>query len=88
MEVMNKILIKAIIYLLIITIIVMMEIIIITKRVIVIMNGTDEPANATDMSRYSEIMHPGDRFKDVLSGKEITIEANMDFPPRAIFVLE
>ena len=58
------------------------------KRVIVIMNGTDEPANATDMSRYSEIMHPGDRFKDVLSGKEITIEANMDFPPRAIFVLE
>lgn len=58
------------------------------KKVIVIMNGSDEEANGVDMSRYSEIMKPGDRLNDVISGKQVEIKAKMDFPARGILVLE
>lgn len=58
------------------------------KKVIVIMNGTDETINSADMSRYAEIMTPGDKFNDVISGKQVAISPTMDFPPRAIMVLE
>ena len=58
------------------------------KKVIVIMNGSDEAVNGIDMSRYAEIMKPGDVFNDVISGKQVTIAAEMDFSPRAVFILE
>ena len=58
------------------------------KKVIVIMNGSDEAVNGIDMSRYAEIMKPGDVFNDVISGKQVTIAAEMDFSPRAVLVLE
>ena len=52
------------------------------------MNGTDEEAKAVDMSRYYEIMKPGDVFTDVITGKKVTIGETMDFAPRAVYVLE
>ena len=58
------------------------------KKVTVIMNGSDEVVNGIDMSRYAEIMKPGDVFNDVISGKQVTIAAEMDFSPRAVLVLE
>lgn len=58
------------------------------KKVTVIMNGSDEAVNGIDMSRYAEIMKPGDVFNDVISGKQVTIAAEMDFSPRAVLVLE
>lgn len=58
------------------------------KKVIVIMNGSDEAVNGIDMSRYAEIMKPGDVFNDVISGMQVTIAEKMDFSPRAVFILE
>ena len=58
------------------------------KKVIVIMNGSDEAVNGIDMSRYAEIMKPGDVFNDVISGMQVTIAEKMDFSPRAVLVLE
>ncbi len=58
------------------------------KKVTVIMNGSDEAVNGIDMSRYAEIMKPGDVFNDVISGKQVTIAEEMDFSPRAVLVLE
>ena len=58
------------------------------KKVTVIMNGSDEVVNGIDMSRYAEIMKPGDVFNDVISGKQVTIAEKMDFSPRAVFILE
>lgn len=58
------------------------------KKVTVIMNGSDEAVNGIDMSRYAEIMKPGDVFNDVISGKQVTIAEKMDFSPRAVLVLE
>ncbi len=58
------------------------------KKVTVIMNGSDEAVNGIDMSRYAEIMKPGDVFNDVISGMQVTIAEKMDFSPRAVLVLE
>ena len=58
------------------------------SRVVVLMNGTDDEAKAVDMSRYYEIMKPGDVFTDVITGKKVTIGETMDFAPRAVYVLE
>ena len=55
---------------------------------VVLMNGTDDETKAVDMSRYYEIMKPGDVFTDVISGKKVTIAETMDFAPRAVYVLE
>ena len=57
------------------------------KKVTVIMNGSDEAVNGIDMSRYAEIMKPGDVFNDVISGKQVTIAEEMVFSPRAVLVL-
>lgn len=57
------------------------------RRAIVLMNGIDEE-NEADMSRYAEIMKPGDMFRDVISGETVTIAEKMKFPPRAIMILE
>ena len=55
---------------------------------VVLMNGTDDETKAVDMSRYYEIMKPGDVFTDVITGKKVTIGETMDFAPRAVYVLE
>lgn len=57
------------------------------KRAIVIMNGTDRALDI-DMSIYKEVMQPGQSFKDVITGNEITILPNMKFEPRAVYILE
>ena len=57
------------------------------KRVIVVMNGTDSELDV-DMSIYREIMQPGQSFKDVVSGGEVTILPKMKFSPRAVYILE
>lgn len=58
------------------------------RRTIVIMNGTDEELADVDMSRYAEIMQPGDLFYDVLSGEAVSIAAKMTFPSRTLLVLD
>ncbi len=58
------------------------------KSVIVLLNGSDEPLSEVDMSRYAEIMKPGDAFRDVITDKPVTIEAKMSFPSRAALILE
>ncbi len=58
------------------------------RRFIVLMNGTDGELKDVDMSRYAEIMHPGDKFRDVLTGELVTISGKMSFPSRATLVLE
>ena len=57
------------------------------KCVIVIMNGTDRTLDV-DMSIYREIMQPGEAFQDVMTGEEVTILPNMQFAPRALYILE
>lgn len=60
------------------------------NRVVVVMNGRDE-TNEVDMSRYSEIAKPGDRYVDVLTGEEIELipESGMrTFSPRETRILE
>lgn len=52
------------------------------------MNGTDEPLTDVDMSRYAEIMRPGDTFRDVITGDAVTVAPHMSFPARATLVLE
>lgn len=58
------------------------------RRFIVLMNGTDEPLTDVDMSRYAEIMRPGDTFRDVITGDAVTVAPHMPFPARATLVLE
>ena len=58
------------------------------RRFIVLMNGTDEPLTDVDMSRYAEIMRPGDTFRDVITGDAVTVAPHMSFPARATLVLE
>ncbi|MBQ4291634.1 MAG: glycoside hydrolase family 13 protein [Muribaculaceae bacterium] len=53
----------------------------------IIMNGTDEPLKV-DMSRYSELLPVGASFTDIITGRRLTIEREMTFPPRATFILE
>lgn len=57
------------------------------KRVVVMMNGNDHPVTV-DTALYSEILPEGTKMKDVLSGKEITITKTMEFPKRALYILE
>lgn len=59
-------------------------------RFIVVMNGTDAPIEA-DMSRYLEIVLPGETFRDAITGRDVTlIDDSMThkFPPREILILQ
>lgn len=56
-------------------------------RIVVMMNGTDEEITV-DMENTLEIMPYGTKMKDVLTGEVITIEDEMDFAPRALYILE
>ena len=57
-------------------------------RFIVMMNGTDSELTDIDMTRYAEILTPGETLRDVLTGAEVTITSKMTFPARATLLLE
>ena len=57
-------------------------------RFIVMMNGTDSELADVDMTRYAEILSPGETFKDALTGETVTIKPLMTFPARATLLLE
>lgn len=57
------------------------------KKVVVMMNGRDEPLDVT-MERTLEILPYGTRLHDIISDNDVTIEENMTFAPRQIMVLQ
>lgn len=57
------------------------------RKVVVMMNGNDHPVTV-DTGLYAEILPEGTKMKDMLSGKEITITKTMEFPSRALYILE
>ncbi len=56
-------------------------------EVIVMMNGNDTPVTTT-MERTLEILPYGATRRDMLTGKTFTVEEEMTFPPRALYILE
>lgn len=56
-------------------------------KVIVMFYGSSK-AGEIDMSRYTEVMKPGDRFRDIITGKTIVIESSMKFDGRTTLVLQ
>lgn len=58
------------------------------RRVIVVLNGTDEELADVDMSRYAEIVAPGTVLRDALTERTVVWEERMTFPARASLVLE
>ena len=60
-------------------------------QVIVVLNGVDKE-NEVDMSRYKEIVTPGEKFVDVLTGETVELIStytNMRrFSPRQIMILQ
>lgn len=57
------------------------------KEVTVMLNGNDTPVTTT-MERTIEILPYGSVRTDALTGKKLTIEPEMTFPARAIYILE
>ena len=57
------------------------------KQVIVMLNGNDNEL-LVEMDRYNEIMPIGTTMRDMLTGTSITIDDEMTFAPRAIYILE
>lgn len=57
------------------------------KKVIVILNGSDETAERT-MERTLEIMPYGSEWTDIISDKPVTIEETMTFAPRQVMILQ
>lgn len=57
------------------------------EQVVVMLYGSEE-AMDIDMSRYAEVLKPGDKFRDVITGEEIVIEPEMYFPGRTTLVLQ
>lgn len=57
------------------------------REVTVIMNGNDIPVT-TSMERTVEILPYGTTRRDMLSGRDFTVEPEMTFAPRALFILE
>lgn len=56
-------------------------------RVIVIMNGRDEPVKIS-MQQTQEVLPIGSRYKDVITDETIVIESEMEFPSRALHILK
>ena len=60
-------------------------------QVIVVLNGVDKE-NEVDMSRYNEIVTPGEKFVDVLTGETVEListDTNIRrFSPRQIMILQ
>ncbi|MDE6006468.1 MAG: glycoside hydrolase family 13 protein [Muribaculaceae bacterium] len=57
------------------------------KKVVVMLNGRDEPLEVT-MERTLEILPYGTKMHDVISGKDVTIEEEMQFAPRQVMILQ
>lgn len=57
------------------------------EDVVVMFYGSDE-AGDVEMDRYEEVIKPGDRFRDVITGDEIVIEPTLSFPGRTVYILE
>ena len=57
------------------------------KEIHVLMNGNDEELSVT-MDRTLEVLPIGTVLKDVLTGQMVTIEEEMTFAPRAIYILQ
>lgn len=58
------------------------------RKAIVILNGKDEDLKGVDMSRYEEIMQPGMKLTNIVTGESVEIQQLMDFPARATLILE
>ena len=56
-------------------------------RIVVVMNGRDEPVTMS-MEQTAEVLPYGSSYRDVISNELITIEPQMTFSPRALFILE
>ena len=57
------------------------------KQVVVMMNGNDKPVTM-DMEQTLEILPYGTTKRDMLSGETVTVNEQMTFPPRALYILE
>ena len=57
------------------------------KEVTVLLNGTDKHHKVT-MERTLEILPYGLQLRDIVSGKEVTIEPEMSFEPRQVMILQ
>ncbi|MCF0220414.1 MAG: glycoside hydrolase family 13 protein [Muribaculaceae bacterium] len=57
------------------------------KVCVVMMNGTDAELTVQN-DRYAEILLLGTKLRDMLSGKDVVIEAERTFAPREILILE
>lgn len=61
------------------------------EEAIIVMNGRDEMLTL-DMSRYLELVSEGKKFRDVISGKEVTLipadTKKYTFAPREILILQ
>lgn len=57
------------------------------REVTVIMNGNDIPVT-TSMERTVEILPYRSTRHDMLTGRDFTVEPEMTFAPRALFILE
>lgn len=56
------------------------------QQVVVMLYGSDN-AGETDMARYTEVLKPGDKFTDILTGKEVVITPKMKFDGRTTMIL-
>ncbi len=57
------------------------------REVTVLLNGTDKHHKVT-MERTLEILPYGAQLRDIVSGKEVTIEPEMSFEPRQVMILQ
>ncbi len=57
------------------------------KQVVVMMNGNDTPVTM-DMEQTLEILPYGTRKRDLLTGQDVVITEQMEFPARALYILE
>lgn len=58
------------------------------KKIIVLMNGTDEPMDL-DIDRYTEIMNPGDRFASgITDDRSMILGESIHLAPREVLILQ
>ncbi len=57
------------------------------KKVVVILNGSDEEAERT-MERTLEVMPYGSQWTDIITGTPVTITETMTFAPRQVMILQ
>lgn len=56
------------------------------EQAVVLLYGSDKAGEA-DMTRYSEVMRPGDKFTDIITGEEVVIAPTMKFDGRTTRIL-